>query len=122
MLSTSGTPEQQSQFSALLGISIVPDPEIQAVKGQEKKCVKLRGLPYQCGPEAVIDFFGPLKNDIASKGVHMVLNANVSTFAYEFISISLTFFPFFKLINTVYMIIKQSVIPLGSMLAQRLRE
>ncbi len=78
VLSVSATPEQQSQFSAVLGTPISANSEIQGVRGQEKKCVKLRGLPFQCGPEAVIDFFGPLKNDIASKGVHMVLNSNVS--------------------------------------------
>ena len=48
------------------------------VRGCEKNCVKLRGLPWSATAEEVIDFFGKLGSDIAPHGVHMVLNAMVS--------------------------------------------
>lgn len=50
---------------------------MENLRGHERKCVKLRGLPWSSSPDDVIVFFGDLKDDIASKGVHMVLNANV---------------------------------------------
>ena len=70
--------DQQARFSQLLGVSITANPEIENLRGSERKCVKLRGLPYDSGPDDVLQFFGGLKNDIAAKGVHMVLNASVS--------------------------------------------
>ena len=51
---------------------------MQGLRGKEKKFVKLRGLPWSCKPEDVVEFFGSLKEDIAPQGVHMVLNAVVS--------------------------------------------
>ena len=52
--------------------------EMQALRGREKKFVKLRGLPYSCKPEDIVEFFGDLKDEIAPHGIHMVLNAVVS--------------------------------------------
>ena len=52
--------------------------EIQELKGRERKYVKLRGLPWSCKPEDIVEFFGSLKEEIAPHGVHMVLNAVVS--------------------------------------------
>ena len=51
--------------------------EMQALRGRDKKFVKLRGLPWSCKPEDIIEFFGGLKDEIAPHGVHMVLNAVV---------------------------------------------
>lgn len=51
--------------------------EMQALRGRDKKFVKLRGLPWSCKPEDIIEFFGSLKDEIAPHGVHMVLNAVV---------------------------------------------
>ena len=51
--------------------------EMQTLRGRDKKFVKLRGLPWSCKPENIIDFFGSLKDEIAPHGVHMVLNAVV---------------------------------------------
>ena len=80
VLSTSATPEEQQNFSEILGTPITADPEIETVRGQERKCVKLRGLPWSSKPEDVLLFFGEFKNDIASKGVHMVLNSSVRNY------------------------------------------
>ena len=47
------------------------------VRGNEKNCVKLRGLPFSSTAENVVSFFGEYGSDIAPEGVHMVLNAMV---------------------------------------------
>lgn len=47
------------------------------VRGNEKNCVKLRGLPYSASAEDVIAFFDEYGSDIAPHGIHMVLNAVV---------------------------------------------
>ncbi len=78
VLSASGTSDQQARFSRILGTPISANPEIEALRGKERDCVKLRGLPFDSKPDDVLAFFGSLKDEIASKGVHMVLNANVS--------------------------------------------
>ena len=51
---------------------------MDTLKGSERNCVKLRGLPWSTSPEDVVSFFGDLKDDISSQGIHMVLNAGVS--------------------------------------------
>ena len=79
VLSRSATPEEQRRFSKILGKPITANPEIEAIRGQERNCVKLRGLPFSSNPEDILLFFGPFKNDIASQGVHLVLNAVVSS-------------------------------------------
>ena len=74
----SGSDEAQQQFCDLLGLTITPDPELEALRGNSKNCVKLRGIPYTATPEDVILFFKDLKEEIATQGIHMVLNAVVS--------------------------------------------
>ena len=78
VLGRSGLPQQQRHFSSLLGLTLTGDPELEGLKGRERKCVKLRGLPWSCTPEDVVQFFGDLKDNIATKGVHLVVNATVS--------------------------------------------
>lgn len=82
VLSRSGSVDQQHHFIDLLGLNIDGSMSTQTdgvVRGNEKNCVKLRGLPWSSKPEDVIDFFGELGSDIAPQGVHMVLNAMVCT-------------------------------------------
>ena len=78
VLSRSGSTDVQKQFSSILGVS---EMEVQGsygiAKGSERNCVKLRGLPWATTPEQVIEFFGELKSEIAERGVHMVVNAQV---------------------------------------------
>ena len=69
---------EQQHFGKLLGLTITGDPELEKLRGSDKNCVKLRGIPFHATPEDVILFFGELKEDIAIQGVHMVLNAVVS--------------------------------------------
>ena len=81
MLSRSGSVEQQHHFIDLLGLNVDGGMSAHAdgvIRGNEKNCVKLRGLPFSATPEDVINFFGELGSDIAPQGVHMVLNAMVS--------------------------------------------
>ena len=46
--------------------------------GRERTCVKLRGLPWSATADTVVDFFGDLREDIVTGGVHIVLNSVVS--------------------------------------------
>ena len=78
VLGRSGSPQKQRHFAELLGLSMESSTEMQALRGRDKKFVKLRGLPWSCKPEDIIEFFGGLKEEIAPHGVHMVLNAVVS--------------------------------------------
>ena len=78
VLNRSGSQEQQHRFMEMLGLSTEQDSEGDGLRGRERNCVKLRGLPWSATPEDVIRFFGELKDDISTHGVHMVLNAMVS--------------------------------------------
>ena len=81
VLSRSGSVEQQRHFIDLLGLNVDGGGVYHddgVVRGNEKNCVKLRGLPYTATPEQVVEFFGEYGSDIAPQGVHMVLNAMVS--------------------------------------------
>lgn len=78
VLGRSGSAQKQRHFAELLGLSVDSSSEMQALRGRDKKFVKLRGLPWSCKPEDIIQFFGSLKDEIAPHGVHMVLNAVVS--------------------------------------------
>ena len=78
VLNRSGSQEQQHRFVEMLGLSTEQDSEGDGLRGRERNCVKLRGLPWSATPEDVIRFFGELKDDISTHGVHMVLNAMVS--------------------------------------------
>ena len=69
----------------MLGLSMEQDSEGDGLRGRERNCVKLRGLPWSATPEDVIRFFGELKDDISTHGVHMVLNAMVSIPSHLFI-------------------------------------
>lgn len=77
VLGRSGSVQKQRHFSELLGLAMDSSSEMQALRGRDKKFVKLRGLPWSCKPEGIIEFFGSLKDEIAPHGVHMVLNAVV---------------------------------------------
>ena len=79
VLNRSGSQEQQRRFVDMLGLSMEQDSEGDGLRGRERNCVKLRGLPWSATPEDVIRFFGELKDDISTHGVHMVLNAMVSS-------------------------------------------
>ena len=59
-------------------MSISPDAELEGLRGSENNYVKLRGLPYSTTAEDIIKFFDDLQDDIATQGVHMVLDASVS--------------------------------------------
>ena len=77
VLGRSGSSQKQRHFSELLGLAMDSSSEMQSLRGRDKKFVKLRGLPWSCKPENIIEFFGSLKDEIAPHGVHMVLNAVV---------------------------------------------
>lgn len=77
VLARSGSVEQRHHFIDLLGLNMDSGNIDGPIRGNEKNCVKLRGLPYSATPEDVILFFGELGTDIAPKGVHIVLNAMV---------------------------------------------
>ena len=80
VLSRSGSVAQQHHFIDLLGLNVVGsgmNKDEVVVRGSERNCVKLRGLPWASTAEEVIEFFGDLGSDIAPHGVHMVLNAMV---------------------------------------------
>ena len=85
VLNRSGSQEQQRRFVDMLGLSMEQDSEGDGLRGRERNCVKLRGLPWSATPEDVIRFFGELKDDISTHGVHMVLNAMVSIPTYLFV-------------------------------------
>lgn len=78
VLTRSGSVDQQHHFIDLLDLTMDGANTEGLVRGNEKNCVKLRGLPYSATAEEVITFFGELGSDIAPKGVHMVLNPTVS--------------------------------------------
>ena len=82
MLNRSGTVEQQQHFTDMLGLGGDGDSDGDGLRGRERNCVKLRGLPWSASPEEIIKFFGELKDDICTHGVHMVLNAMVSVFIH----------------------------------------
>lgn len=77
VLARSGSVEQRHHFIDLLGLNMDSGNIDGPVRGNEKNCVKLRGLPYTATPEDVVIFFGELGSHIAPKGVHIVLNAMV---------------------------------------------
>ena len=80
VLSRSGSVAQQHHFIDLLGLNVVGSGMYKdevVVRGSDRNCVKLRGLPWSSTAEEVIEFFGDLGSDIAPHGVHMVLNAMV---------------------------------------------
>lgn len=85
VLNRSGSQEQQHRFVDMLGLSMEQDSEGDGLRGRERNCVKLRGLPWSATPEDVIRFFGELKDDISTHGVHMVLNAMVSIPSHLFV-------------------------------------
>ena len=83
VLSRSGSQEQQHHFIDLLDLNVESSDGMSSsvdglVRGNEKNCVKLRGLPWAAKPEDVISFFGDLGSEIAPKGIHMVLSPMVS--------------------------------------------
>ena len=83
VLSRSGSQEQQHHFIDLLDLNVEGSDGMSSsvdglVRGNEKNCVKLRGLPWAAKPEDVISFFGDLGSEIAPKGIHMVLSPMVS--------------------------------------------
>ena len=88
VLSRSGSVEQQRHFIDLLELNVAVDScnDDGVVRGSERNCVKLRGLPWSSSAEDVIKFFGELGSDIAPQGVHMVLNAMVRLLAPSFLS------------------------------------
>ena len=82
VLSRSGSVDQQHHFIDLLGLKVkgsISSGVEGVIRGNEKNCTKLRGLPWSATPEDVVSFFGELGNEIAPQGVHMVLNAMVRT-------------------------------------------
>lgn len=77
VLSRTGSVDQKHHFIDLLGLNMDGANTEGLVRGNEKNCVKLRGLPFEATAEDVVTFFGELGSDIAPKGVHMVLNSTV---------------------------------------------
>lgn len=72
--------DQQHHFIDLLGLNVQGDSMYNddgVVRGNEKNCVRLRGLPFSSKAEDVVKFFGEHGSNIAPQGVHMVLNAMV---------------------------------------------
>ena len=79
MLERSATAEQKSHFADMLGLKLSSSSsEAEGMRGRERTCVKLRGLPWSATADTVVDFFGDLRDDIVTGGVHIVLNSVVS--------------------------------------------
>ena len=71
--------EQKSHFSEMLGMNLDSTAsDVEGMRGRDRNCVKLRGLPWSANADAVVDFFGDLRDDIVTGGVHIVLNSVVS--------------------------------------------
>ncbi len=47
--------------------------------GTLKDCIRLRGLPYEADVEQILNFLGEHGKNIVEHGIHMVVNAQVST-------------------------------------------
>jgi epithelial splicing regulatory protein 1/2 len=45
-----------------------------------KDCIRLRGLPYEADVEQILNFLGEHGKNIVEHGIHMVVNAQVSSF------------------------------------------
>ena len=53
--------------------------------GRDRTCVKLRGLPWSATADTVVDFFGDLRDDIVTGGVHIMLDSMVSRNVLEYV-------------------------------------
>lgn len=93
MASMASATSQSVAFAAAVASSSNPTavplpmlpPEMLSVGGGTKRdCIRLRNLPLECGVEQILEFLGVHSQHILPHGVHMILNAQVSLFFFNF--------------------------------------
>ena len=52
-------------------------PQQVITSGNNRDCVRLRGLPFEASVTDIVTFLGEHSRDVVSQGVHLIYNAEV---------------------------------------------
>lgn len=67
-------------------------PQHVITSGTEKNCIRLRGLPYEAKVEHILTFLEDFSKHIVYQGVHLVYNAQVSTYTSNLVPCQINLF------------------------------